>query len=105
MCHYHGFIFVYICSRAIAMYVQLVDVDRDNPLYGMPLAVKDNFCVRGVRTTCASKMLDNFTPPYTATVVQRLLNKGMIVVGKTNMDSFAMGCVMYKLYLPLLYEL
>lgn len=71
----------------------LLDVDKENPLYGMPLAVKENFCVRGVKTTCCSKMLDNFIPPYTATVVQRLLDKGMVVVGKTNMDSFAMGFV------------
>lgn len=69
----------------------MTDIDKNNPLYGMPLAVKDNFCTRGVKTTCASHMLDNFTPPYTATVVQRLLDQGMVMVGKTNMDSFAMG--------------
>jgi len=57
----------------------------------MPLAVKDNFCTQGVKTACASKMLDSFVPPYTCTVVDRLQNRGMIVVGKTSMDSFAMG--------------
>ena len=61
------------------------------PLTGIPLLHKDIFCTRGVRTSCASRMLDGFEAPYDATVVERLAAAGMVMLGKTNMDEFAMG--------------
>lgn len=61
------------------------------PLLGLPLAVKDLLCLAGVRCTCGSRVLENFIPPYTATSVERLLAAGMVVIGKTNTDEYAMG--------------
>ena len=61
------------------------------PLAGVPVALKDNLCIRGIPTTCSSRMLEGWRPPYNATVVERLRAAGAVVVGKTNLDEFAMG--------------
>ncbi|HJL79605.1 MAG TPA: amidase, partial [Gammaproteobacteria bacterium] len=65
--------------------------ENDSEIKGVPYALKDIFCSEGDKTTCGSKMLSNFVSPYDATVVKNLRKKGTIILGKTNMDEFAMG--------------
>ncbi len=68
-----------------------IDSGEAGLLTGVPMAVKDNLCTEGIATTCASRMLENFVPPYTATAVERLQNEKAVLLGKLNMDEFAMG--------------
>ena len=70
---------------------RIKDGEQVGPLAGVAVSIKDNICVNGTKTTCASKMLDNFVPPYDATVVKTLFDAGAILIGKTNLDEFAMG--------------
>jgi len=70
---------------------KILSEGQANPLTGIPVVIKDVMCTKGVRTTCSSKMLENFVPPYNATVVEKLNNCGAVMLGKANMDEFAMG--------------
>jgi aspartyl-tRNA(Asn)/glutamyl-tRNA(Gln) amidotransferase subunit A len=78
-------------ARAAAIDRQRASGAGLGPLAGVPVALKDNMCVRGMRTTASSRILDTFVPPYNATVVSRLEHAGAVIVGKTNCDEFAMG--------------
>ena len=65
--------------------------EASSPLCGVPVAVKDNICVRGMETACGSRMLEGYRPPYDAAAVERLRAAGLVLLGHTNMDEFAMG--------------
>ncbi len=78
-------------ARADEIDAMIADGRDPGPLAGVPIALKDNLCTRGVATTCSSRILSGWEPPYTATVVERVVAAGAVPVGKTNLDEFAMG--------------
>jgi len=87
--------FITVCDDTALEQARVADKSRaqgnQNPLLGIPLAHKDIFCTTGIKTTCGSKMLHNFISPYNATVVDKFNQAGVVTLGKTNMDEFAMG--------------
>ncbi len=90
----HSFLYVtadQALKQASLVDAKIADGEEIGLLAGIPIGIKDNMCTQGIPTTCASKILENFVPPYESTVTQKLADAGAVMVGKTNLDEFAMG--------------
>jgi aspartyl-tRNA(Asn)/glutamyl-tRNA(Gln) amidotransferase subunit A len=89
--------FITLCRDAAMEQASAVDAkiaagEPTGSLAGVPVAIKDNMAMQGVATTCGSRILEGYKPPYTATAVERLRQADAVIIGKTNLDEFAMGC-------------
>lgn len=91
ICSYVDFDFDNAYKKSARVDKQILTGSRKGHLSGIPVAVKDNMCIEGLETTCCSKILKGFVPPYTATAVKKLMDSDAIIIGKANMDEFAMG--------------
>src|SRR3989304_7163110 len=83
--------FITVSKESALVQAREIDSDHDGPLSGIPIAIKDNISTKGIQTTCASNILTGYVPPYDAHVIERLKAAGAVIIGKTNMDEFAMG--------------
>ena len=75
-----------------------IDNGNSSPLCGIPISIKDNICTDGIKTTCGSKSLENFVPPYNATIIDKLNSQGMVMLGKANLDEFAIGSTTQNIF-------
>ena len=83
--------YVTVSDRALEKSKEIDSEGHKGPLAGVPIAIKDNISVQGLPNSCGSRMLENYVPPFNAHVIEKLIEAGAVILGKTNMDEFAMG--------------